>query len=84
MPGRSSTAGFLLHDGPAARARAGYDRALTIAEALTRDDPKNLWYQSIPGYVLRGRGMSRLALGDFKAATADIHRSLAIWDKIPT
>jgi len=64
-------------------ARDGYDRALAIAEPLARENPTNTWYQTGPGFSLRGRGLARLDLGDVAGGTADTRRALQIWDGLP-
>ena len=63
-------------------ARDGYDRALTILDRLTKDNPKNPVFQNFLAYCLRGRGLTRLDLGDFAGVAADTRRSLEIWEKM--
>jgi eukaryotic-like serine/threonine-protein kinase len=65
------------------KAREGYDRALVIGEPLARENPRNTGYQIGPGFSLRGRGLTRLVLGDVAGAMADTRRALQIWDGIP-
>ena len=67
-----------------AEAREGYDRALAVGEPLAKNNPTSTLYQAAVAHSLRGRGMARFGLGDLAGAVADVRRSLATWNAIPT
>jgi hypothetical protein len=55
-------------------------RAVTVREALVKEDPLTTVYRGGLAETYLNRGLARRALGDLAGAAADLRRALALYD----
>jgi tetratricopeptide (TPR) repeat protein len=65
-------------------ARDTYDRAIAMAELLSRDRLDFGSSNSRLGSCLRRRGLARAGMGDLAGAAADARRALGLYDGLPS